>query len=432
MTESRDTVRGAAAAPPVAAGSVVTTSPANAILPRTAAATLRVRASGPPVLLVLCETYRRVNLRLASHLWLARRNGFRPIIVNWRHVRTGANGTRLAAGVEVSPQLRLRPLARGVRVTPAVVLHRRLLGSACERLVEQLARAHPAARLSYGVPWKVISRKWASELCFRTGERSGIAVARPPTYLVPKAQIARDLAEVARVRPLIFKPSTASQCFGIRLSTPRTFQQVAARLSRSRWPHFVAQDLITNGVLWRGRKVDLRLYLLVTFRPLRIKLYREGVARIAARPFHGAAADDGLAALTGCCYRRRQHQPVDNIPVTQLLRELATAGYRVSEFWEETESLLVNVFRCLASYPKLASVTHLERRFYLGGVDVLLTDCGGSLRPLFIETNHVPQLNGWGEATDLALRAVHSAWLADLRSQCLELAESPDGVSRMA
>jgi hypothetical protein len=375
------------------------------------------KAVGEPILLVLCEAARRVNLRLATHLWLARTCGFRPIIANWRHVRTSTRGTELADGVEVDPQMRLRRLAAGTQIVPAVVLHRSLLGNRREQLMEQLAETHRSVRLSYGAPWKVISRKWTSEVLFRNGERVGIVVPRPNTYLVSKATISRELSHVAGTRPLIFKPSTGSQCHGIRLSTPRSFQKVAQRLRRSTWPAYVVQDLILNPVLYRGRKIDLRLYVLVTsFRPLRLRLYRQGVARIAARPFGESAVDDGLAALTGCSYRKRRHQLNENISVTELLQQLEAEGYRVTGFWQETEQLLLNAFSCLADYPAMASVSHLDRRFYLGGVDVLLTDCDGILSSLFIETNHLPQLNGWGREVDLSLRAVHSAWLGDLRA----------------
>jgi hypothetical protein len=379
----------------------------------------RQRPGKAPVLLVLRETSAAVNLRVASHLWLARACGFRPVLVNWRHVHADRSGTVLDRGVEVTPQLRLRPLVAGTTVAPAVVLHRKILGRRCERLVEQIAERHPDARLSYGAPWKVISRKWTAETCFRGGERAGILVPRPATYLVRKARISRELHEVAGTRPLIFKPSTGSQCRGIWLSTPRSFPSVASRVRRSKWPVYVAQDLMLNGVLYHGRKVDLRLYVLVSsFRPLKLTLYREGVARIAARPFSESAPDEGLAALTGCCYRRRRQQRAENIPVTQLLNQLAAEGHRVEQFWPETEQVIYNAFRCLADYRPMAGVTDLERRFYLGGVDVLLTECDGTLRPLFIETNHVPQLNGWGRAADFALQAVHSAWLKELRAMC--------------
>ena len=376
-----------------------------------------------PVLLVLCDRVRNVDLRYASHLSLARTNGFRPVLVNWRDVRVAPERTELTNALEVTSDLRLRRLPDASPIAPAVVLHRKLLWNRSSRLIERLAEAHPHALLSYGAPWGVISRKWTGETLFREGERDGITVSRPSTYLVPKADIARKLRDVGHRNPLIFKPSTGSQCHGIWLSTPRSFNTVAQRLRRSGRDAYVAQDLLPNPVLYDGKKVDLRLYVLVTsFRPLRLKLYREGVVRIAARRFSEAEGDPALAELTGCCYRRRRRQHIENISVAALLERLKAEGFPTADFWSDAEQLLQNAFRCLAAFPGFARVPYLERRYYLGGVDVLLADCGDVLRPLFIETNYVPQLNGWGREVDHSLRETHREWLRDLRLQALERA----------
>jgi hypothetical protein len=376
-----------------------------------------------PVLLVLCDSVRNIDLRYASHLWLARTNGFRPVLANWRDVRVGRRGTAVSNAVEVTPELRLRRRDREITVAPSVVLHRKLLWNRSEQLIERLAEAHPGAILSYGAPWRLISRKWTGEALFRDGERKGIVVPRPSTYLVAKADIGSKLHDVGRAHSLIFKPSTGSQCHGIWLSTPRSFNVVAERLRRGRRGAYVAQDLVPNPVLYDGKKVDLRLYVLVTsFRPLRMKLYREGVVRIAARRYRDAADDPALAELTGCCYRRRRRQVIENIPVAALLERLRAEGFPTDAFWSDAEQVLFNAFRCLGAYGGMEHVPHLDRRYYLGGVDLLLADCGDVLRPLFIETNYVPQLNGWGRQADHSLRETHGQWLRDLRTLALERA----------
>jgi len=376
-----------------------------------------------PVLLVLCDSVRNVDLRYASHLWLARTNGFRPVLVNWREVHVETQRTTVTHALEVTRELRLRRLPDANPIAPAVVLHRKLIWNRSSRLIEQLAEAHPGALLSYGAPWSLISRKWTGEVLFREGERNGIVVSRPSTYLVAKSEVARKLRDVGRRTPLIFKPSTGSQCHGIWLSTPRSFNAVAQRLCGSGRDAYVTQDLLPNPVLYNGKKVDLRLYVLVTsFRPLRMKLYREGVVRIAATRFCEAEGDPALAQLTGCCYRRRKRQPIENISVAALLERLRAEGFPTADFWSDAEQLLLSAFRCLAAFPGIERVPHLERRYYLGGVDVLLADCGDVVRPLFIETNYVPQLNGWGHAVDHSLRETHGEWLRDLRSLALERA----------
>jgi len=202
-----------------------------------------------PELLVLCDSVRNIDLRHASHLWLARTSGFRPVLASWRDVQVGPRRTEVSNAVEVTPELRLRHRGRETAIAPAVVLHRKLLWSQSEQLIERLAEAHPGALLSYGAPWRLISRKWTGEMLFREGERNGIVVPRPSTYLVAKADIGRKLRDVGRRRPLIFKPSTGSQCHGIWLSTPRSFNVIAERLRRGRRGAYVAQDLVPNPVL---------------------------------------------------------------------------------------------------------------------------------------------------------------------------------------
>lgn len=60
----------------------------------------------------------------------------------------------------------------------------------------------------------------------------------------------------------------------------------------------------------------------------------------------------------------------------------------------------------------------MTRRFYIAGADILLEKDGDSFKPLFLETNYYPQLNGWGTEVDLALRRTHREWLTDLFNLC--------------
>jgi hypothetical protein len=368
-----------------------------------------------PVLLFLYDHQRRVSTRHAAHVRLASEIGFRTLIADWRDLRVSPTGTTVRHAREVGARGRLRAVASSLPVNPAVVLHRMLMRGRAMRLMRQLAAAHPRAVLSYAAPWRPISWKWPAELCFRTGERDGIRVARPPTYLIHTDEIADVLPRLSAEASIIFKPSTGSQCHGIRIATPETLPRVASALRRSRRGRYVAQELVADPLLYHGKKFDLRLYAIVTsFRPLVYRVYRGGVARIAARRFRGAAADDGLAALTGCCYRRRRHQRIENLPVEELLGYLSNSGYRVDDVWDRLDALMRDVFACLARHSSFDAVGSTAGRFYLAGVDVLLTHRHGVVQPLFLETNYVPQLNGWGPAVDDALAVTHREWLTDL------------------
>ena len=59
-----------------------------------------------------------------------------------------------------------------------------------------------------------------------------------------------------------------------------------------------------NPMLIGGYKFDLRIYALVTsFHPLRVSLYREGLARFSTEKYAGAAHDNVMAHLTNTSVR---------------------------------------------------------------------------------------------------------------------------------
>jgi Tubulin-tyrosine ligase family len=364
------------------------------------------------VALFVYDSLRRIDLRIASHLWLARRVGFRAILARWRDVRAGPDGTTVS-GIEVDEGLRLRRL-RSALIDPALIVHRKLVGVQSERLFAQLGELHPRALLSYAPPWKPISWKWTCEKCFQGGERTGLQVARPLTFLISDGKVPGALRSFAATRPIIFKPSMGSQCYGIRLATPRTFDTVAGQLGPGR---YVAQELVTDPLLYDRRKIDLRLYALVTsFSPLQFRVFAGGVVRIAGCDFDPDSPESAAAALTGNSYRKRRGLSLHNLALEVLFRRLGWEGYDVEMLWNDIDELMRRVFQCLARHPSLATTLHLHSRFYLCGVDLLLVLREGRVRPLFLETNYVPQLNAWGKEVDRSLHCVHLAWLEQLRN----------------
>ncbi len=370
--------------------------------------------TSPPVVLFICERPSCVDLRVASHIWLARQAGFRTLLAPWHGVNVGHHGTSVRNAFEVNRELWKRPLPSMV-LSPSVVVHRTAVTHTRRHLLQRMAHVHPGAHISFAAPWSTISRKAPSERAFRAGEARGAHVARPATFVVCDEEL-DELTAFGRHFPVIFKPSGGSQCLGIRLATPQSFDRVLAQVRRGR-VRFVAQELMTNPVLYNGHKVDLRLYALVSsFTPLRFRVYRGGVVRIAARPFADARSDEGLAALTGCSYRKRRHVPIHNATVDEMLDHLQAQGLRVDDFWDRVDRLMHDVFTCLALAMAGLPRGALDGRFYLTGFDLILRRNGRNIEPLFLESNYVPQLNGWGPAVDRNLRAVHRDWVTDLRS----------------
>ena len=374
-----------------------------------------------PSIIFLHANTKRIRYRTASHHWLAAEIGFRSFAVNWRSVRVADGKTWIRGGYEALSSRRKRPIRRWEAIDPTVIVHRIPMRGQAERLMTRLAEVHPRAILSYHPCWKAISQKWVAEVCLR----AAADVPRPPTYLVKTGAINTVLSRVGETSPLIFKPSTGSMCKGIQLSTPETFSRVAGAVGRSS-RQYVVQRLVQNPVLYQGRKFDFRVFVVVTsMRPLRLHLCREGVVRLAARRFDPRRQRDGLRELTGCSYRKRRRVPIHNTTTSRLLAHLRARGMQVGDFWERLDNLVRAVFVRLSRHPALDRVPDIERRFYLGGLDVMMAGRGDSYELLFLETNYYPQLNSWGARVDRGLRTAHRQWLAEIHQDVVDRTSLP-------
>jgi hypothetical protein len=81
-----------------------------------------------------------------------------------------------------------------------------------------------------------------------------------------------------KLKTFILKPEAASQGFGIFLT--RSYEDIPVG------EHFVAQRYLHKPYLIEGLKFDLRIYvLLYGTNPLRIFMYKEGLARFATEPY---------------------------------------------------------------------------------------------------------------------------------------------------
>jgi hypothetical protein len=371
-----------------------------------------------PVILFVYRRARDISLAAASHLWLARQVGFRPIITDWSAIRFVDQGITLANGQEIVARGDVRIVSNTELITPAIIFHRSFVHASSEHTLTELARALPNSRLSYIPPWKLISSKWDGEILLQNNESPTHPVTRPKTYLIAN-DAGHTLASIGRTRPLIFKPVGGWECWGISISTPLTFDLKTQELVASTWSRYVAQEVVDDVILLEGNKFDVRIYVLVTsFQPLTMTVFREGIARIAARPYRGENTDDLITMLTGSAYRERNGQYVDNILFTQLLPLLASHGYKVSDIWTEIDTLLTNAFSCFARCPQLVQSPLLSRAFYFVGVDLLLCQRDGHIKPVYLEANYAPSLNGWGASIDKQLHPLHRAWLEVLFRHC--------------
>jgi len=366
----------------------------------------------------------------APLFWLTREAGFRPFVVPWYHMACQdlqmlicsrhEGQTIICGGFEALANGEKRPIySRGEQITPQIIFHRVRMEPKLVDLYDKLAKTHPHALLSFHPELKVIGTKWGAELCFRAGEERGIHVARPETFLVPKHEMGTKLREVGKQHALIFKPAEESQGRGIKISTPETFETVLREVENASPPRFVVQKIVENAIRLEGKRFDLRLYAFVSrFRPLCYRVYRDGIAKVAAKP-ESEEQQDPLSILTNCAYRACRGEQVDNLTISQLLSKLHAQGYRVVNFWQQIDALVGCVFECFANWELLATAPDLSRLFLVTGLDIMLINGDDSVKPLFIESNYTPLLHNFGPPeVDEGLLRTTRQWLAALRAKC--------------
>ena len=143
----------------------------------------------------------------------------------------------------------------------------------------------------------------------------------------------------------------------------------------------IVQRVLTSGLQLDGRRVQLRLYLLLTQHrgTLTVRLYDDG------RCLYGAASGAPFEVYL----HTQQVHPREGLPTT--LQQL------IDDSRTPVDATLMSHLRALigkvvaAARPRLLATRHLDhaRCFQLFGVDVILTDQG---KPVFIEANKGPSL----------------------------------------
>ena len=386
-------------------------------------------SDGPVALFIGYHTLFPKSSDAPPMTWMPREVGFRSFGVPWGSVAIEGNETRISGGFEVLADGERRPLSYQETITPQLIFHRVEMKPPQDKVLSKLAQANPDALISFHPELQYVGTKWGAELCFREAEKLGIRVARPETFLVEKQEMAEKLKEVGESYPLIFKPAEGSMGRGIHFSDSGTFDSVVQDVIKSDPDRFVSQKLIVNPISLDGRKLDLRLYALVSsFRPLRFEVYREGIVKIAAKPSDPDGSLDPLSLLTNCSFRASQGMEVENLTMSQLLDELQSRGYRVDNFWQRIDALAESVFESYAQWEPLATSPDLSRLVLLTGIDILLVESEDGIEPLFIESNHTPLLYNFGpDAVEEGLLRTIRLWLTSLYEMCNARSDETQG-----
>ncbi|KNE67210.1 hypothetical protein AMAG_12281 [Allomyces macrogynus ATCC 38327] len=216
---------------------------------------------------------------------------------------------------------------------------------------------------------------------------------------------ARARARAARGRPprwYIAKPDSKSRGIGIYLfSDPAEFQTNPEY-------EMVVQQYIERPLLIEGYKFDMRVYALITqCDPLRLFVYKEGLARFATEPYGTGPALDNQSQicmhLTNYSVNKRSTKFVDGgadggskRTLTWALEYLDSLGHDGSgAIWTSIKDIIAKSI--LTVQPELARVFRTcapngdgSLCFELLGFDVILDH---KLRPFVLEINHSPSLS---------------------------------------
>lgn len=201
----------------------------------------------------------------------------------------------------------------------------------------------------------------------------------------------------------ILKPPASACGRGIRVITSRDVDTIAKDKK------YVVQKYIANPLLLDGFKFDLRLYVVVTsVDPLRIYLFREGIARFCTSKYTLDKLKSRFSHLTNYSVNKANDRFVENADVdgagnagskwslTGLLQHLETSG--VLRDPEKLKEQIREII-CKTIIAAEAHLTPLVHQFVkkpvscyeLFGFDVMLDS---SLTPWLIEVNVSPSLMG--------------------------------------
>ncbi|NXX75139.1 TTL13 polyglutamylase, partial [Urocolius indicus] len=220
-----------------------------------------------------------------------------------------------------------------------------------------------------------------------------------------------------KARTFICKPNSGCQGKGISITcNPEEIKC---------GEHMICQQYISKPFLIDGFKFDMRIYVLVTScDPLRIFLYKEGLARFATMKYvhpssrNPAKQDDICMHLTNYAINKGNENFIQD-DTKGSKRKLSTLNawmrdnsYNTTKLWEDIEDLIIKTL--ISAHPVLKhnyqscflNHTTICACFEILGFDILLDR---KLKPWLLEVNHSPSF-----ATDSSLdQEVKDALLCD-------------------
>ena len=238
----------------------------------------------------------------------------------------------------------------------------------------------PLQKLNHFVDMTLICRKASAASVLNRNLRFSAQAFDffPASWTLPKDQAELTRLMKAHKPPvLIVKPSKGSQGAGISIC--RSHEELQHVMQQNgRWAEGVAQVYIDRPLLLEGYKFDLRLYVLVTScSPLRIHIYRDGLARLCTEKYQVVSSGEqldltaaaGIAAATSASDWRKRH--LTNYAINKQHEDFTAgvdgakrrlghvfdtisreAGFDVDALWGDCQQLIVKTL--IAVQPDLA------------------------------------------------------------------------------
>lgn len=240
----------------------------------------------------------------------------------------------------------------------------------------------------------------------------------PKTYLLPSDGNEFSSQFKGKLKTFIIKPEGSAQGRGIYLI--QSADQVPTD------EHLIAQKYLTKPYLLDGLKFDLRVYVLVAgCVPLRIYVYKEGLARFATHQYAAPNKKNlGNTFMHLTNYAINKHSPdfkENKIEMEEeeghkqsmsyVFERMRKAGADIDTLWNEIKKIAVKTL-CMAQ-PQLAHCyrtaqpdeTQNHMCFELLGLDILITN---TCKPLLLEVNHTPSFaTGSSLDSDVKSNLIH-------------------------
>ena len=225
-------------------------------------------------------------------------------------------------------------------------------------------------------------------------------------YIFPKERdVLRKAWDSMPNTPWIIKPASSACGRGVYITTEYD------ELPLEGLEEYVVERYINNPLLIQGFKFDLRLYVAVlSFEPLRIYLYKEGLVRFATHAYEKVEEhnkENKFMHLTNYSINKHNKDAFSTEPahasegnnsipskwhISKLMAHLKNDGKNTEALWKSIEDMVIKSFLSIEDKVVQAchrNVPHALNCFELFGFDVLIDE---EMRPWLLEVNLSPSL----------------------------------------